>query len=96
MSNELLDDDIKPTRKKQTQREIELDVVRNVMSTVQGRAMMWRFVAQAGIFSSTFNPDSHVHAYQAGRREQGLLIDSDLRDASDEFYYLMLRENNAR
>jgi len=93
MTNDLLDDDEKPAKKKQTQREIELGVVRNVMSTVQGRAMMWRFVTQAGTFSSTFNPDPQVHAYQAGRREQGLLLDRELRDASDEFYYLMLREN---
>jgi len=46
MINELLDDDEKPAKKKQTQREIELGVIRNVISTPQGRAMMWRFVAQ--------------------------------------------------
>lgn len=93
MTNELLDDD-KPVKKKQTQREIELGVIRNVMSTVQGRAMMWRFVAQAGTFSSTFNPDPYAHAYQAGRREQGLWQSHELQEASEDFYHQMLRENS--
>lgn len=92
MSNELLDDE--PVKKKQSQREIDLGVIRNVMSTTQGRAMMWRFVAQACIFSSTFTPDPYAHAYQAGRREQGLWQSRELQEASEDFYYQMLRENS--
>lgn len=95
--NELTDDDDSPRKKKQSQREIELGTIRNAMSTVQGRAMMWRFVAQASIFSNTFTPDPYVHAHNSGVRSQGLWLDRELREASEDFYYLMLRENsNAR
>lgn len=81
------------TKKHKNSRELELLTLRNTMKSQQGRAMMWRILQRACIFNSTFCADPVTHGYNAGQRDVGLWLDTELRLASTDYYYMMLREN---
>ncbi len=81
----------------QDQRDLELLTIRNIMKTENGRAFMFRCLENCGTFNGTFDNDTHKHAFNAGLRQHGLWLDSELRDADDDsgtdYYYQMLKEN---
>jgi hypothetical protein len=94
--NELTDDDNveENTRKKLNVRELELYQITTTLKTPQGRAMIWRFLTQTGIFNNTFHPDPMLHACNAGKREHGLWLESELKAANLDYYLIMLKENS--
>src|ERR1700674_4489198 len=44
------------------------DVVRNLMSTTQGREFVWNILAECQVFHVTFNGDALQSAFNEGRR----------------------------
>ena len=76
------------------QRELELLAMRNTLSTEGGRAFMWRCLLNCGTFETMFTIDPFQHAFGAGMRSHGVWLDAELREASPNDYYKMMRENN--
>lgn len=78
--------------KKAQRREQELDDIKQVMGSRQGRRLMWRLISNAGVYRSTWSP---VHAEMAraeGQREFGVLLIDEIHAACPEQYEVMKRE----
>ena len=77
------------TRQQKRQREIE--DFKWLMGTVQGRRFVWRLLEKAGVFRSTFRPDSEM-VFLEGLRNMGLLLIADIHETCPEKYHVMVRE----
>jgi len=75
------------------ERELEKLEIQRIMSTEGGRAFMFRILTQAGTYDTTFDSDPYIHARNSGRRENGLWLDNELREATHPNYLRMLKEN---
>lgn len=75
-------------------RQLELNDVRTVLGTSDGRRFMWRYLRRCGIFSSSFVAgDSHQTAFLEGERRVGLELLADVNDADPGAYLKMMHEN---
>ena len=75
------------------ERELELLTIRNIMKTENGRLFMWHCLQNCCTFENIFNKDTIQHSYNSGLRSHGLWLDQELREASTDDYYKMLKEN---
>lgn len=75
-------------------RAIEVAELTSIMSTEGGRNVIRRHLNSTGVFTSTWNDDSHKHAYNAGKRQAGLTLVAELQEACPDKYSLLLEENN--
>ena len=75
------------------QRKIEVAELTHVMSSASGRNTMHRMLKYTGVDDDTFNPDTHEHARNSGRREVGLWLRDELKEACIDNYFIMLKEN---
>lgn len=82
--------DKRPNRNKK--RELELLTIRNIMSTENGRDFLYGQLYEAGVFISSFNADPILHAFIAGKRENGLRLEAELKEAAPKDYIRMLQE----
>lgn len=76
-------------------RKIEIAEMSVIMSTKGGRNFISRVLDECGVFSDTFDTDTHAHAKNAGRRQIGLWLVSELQDATPDEYSTLLRERLA-
>ena len=74
-------------------RELELLTIRNTMSNESGRAFMWRCLQNCCTFESIYNESAARSNFNSGLRSHGLWLDQELRTATKDNYYLMLKEN---
>lgn len=63
-----------------------------MMSTHGGRALLRRTIEYSGAFASTFDIDTHRHAYNAGKRQVGLHLIEQLESACPDKYLQLLEE----
>jgi hypothetical protein len=77
--------------KQKRMRDIELDDVRHVLSTPNGRRYMWRYLAECGVFQTSFDGSSRTY-FREGERNIGLKILADINEAQPEAYVTMLKE----
>jgi hypothetical protein len=70
-------------------RELEDIVV--VMNTEAGRRFIWRILVETGKDTCNFTGNSFVY-YNEGRRYIGVWTEKELKEASIELYFLMLKE----
>lgn len=76
-----------------SERKVEIAEVHNIMSNTSGRHTIYRILEFSGIDDDMFDPDSHKHAKNAGRREVGLWLRDELKTACFSEYLMMLKEN---
>lgn len=77
--------------KERFSRDRELDDLRVVLSSVQGRRFVWKVLNKAGVFRSSFTGDNATF-FNEGRREIGLMIIADVMDADETAYGRMAKE----
>ncbi len=75
------------------QRKIEIVEIMRILGTSEGRKFMMGILNASGIDSDMFDQDTHKHAYNAGKRSQGIRLRNDLKDAAPELYLRMLQEH---
>ena len=78
---------------KKTPNNPEALAVQNIMKNEGMRNYMWKHLQEAGVFESIFDADSIKHAYNAGKRQHGLVLDDDLRQYAPDDYIKMIKEN---
>ena len=71
----------------------ELLEYESILKTPSGRAVLFRCLEAAGLYSETFHQDSHIHARMSGMRSHGLWLESELKAASPELYMTMIKEH---
>lgn len=72
------------------------EVITSVMSTSFGRQWIWDQLAEAHIFTTTFNGDALQSAFQEGQRSRGLALLADILLACPDQYITAMRESNER
>lgn len=77
------------------EREILLNDVRHVLSSVQGRRFVWRILDMAGVYRSSFTGNSTTF-FNEGARNIGLRVLSDVMDAKPEAFLQMQQEDKKR
>lgn len=73
-------------------RERELDDVRYVLNSKQGRRFLWRYLAECGVYRSSFNGQFQTF-FNEGQRNVGLKLLADIQEASPEAYVTMMKES---
>jgi len=67
--------------------------VQNLMKNEGMRNYMWKQLQEAGVFENIFDMDPIKHAYNAGKRQNGLRLDQDLKEYAPDMYIKMMKEN---
>jgi len=71
----------------------ELNDMRAILSMPQGRRFVWRYLTHCKVFQSTFNHSGSITSFNEGMRNVGLMMLSDVNDASPESYLTMMKES---
>ena len=71
-------------------RNIEIADITAMMSKEGNRKFIAKILASTGVFTGTFDLDTHKHAFNAGKRQVGLSIISELEHACPDKYLLLL------
>lgn len=72
-------------------RQTELNDLRTILSSKEGRRILWRFLSHAGVFNSIWDNSARIH-YNAGKQDFGHFIQSEIVEADQEAYFLMMKE----
>lgn len=78
----------------QTQKQKEAQAKNDlifVLSSRQGRRMIWRILGYCKLFESIWRPSAEIHKL-AGMQEVGLFLTGEVMRADDEAYFQMMRE----
>jgi len=68
------------------------DDVTHVMSSQQGRRVVWNLLSAAGVFKTSFTGDNNATNFNEGRRSEGLRLFSDVMGFCPDLYMLMAKE----
>lgn len=63
-----------------------------LMSDPRGRRLVWRQLADSGIFQQSFNPEAMTMAFNEGRRSAGLRLISQVHTLCPDLYTIMMKE----
>lgn len=74
-------------------RETEEEDIKWLMSSKRGRRIVWRLLAQAGVFRPSFTTNAMQTAFNEGNRNYGLKILTLVHDYSADQYPQMMKEN---
>ena len=78
-------------RREREARRQELQDMALLLESPVGRRIVWRILAQCGIFTDGWDPSARIH-FNAGKRNVGLWLLDEVMAANDEAYLLMQRE----
>jgi len=79
-------------RRAKDDRKVEAADVKWLMSSRRGRRIVWRFLAQAGVYRSSFNANSMTMAFNEGARNSGLRLLDLVHEHCADAYPTMVRE----
>src|SRR5580698_4706023 len=71
-------------------------VIREVMSTTQGRAWIWSILSDCHIFHTTFTGDALSSAFSEGERNIGQRLLNTITDTCPDQYIQAMREHHER
>lgn len=69
-------------------------VLAQVLSTIQGRRLMWRWLSLTGLYRNPFSTNALAMAFNAGQQNVGQQLLAEVNRISPEAYVLMMREAN--
>lgn len=71
------------------------DSLRAVMSTTDGRLVVWSYLGKFGVYRGVYADNPQRMAYDAGRQQCGHDLLADVLAAGEDFYQVMEREMRA-
>lgn len=74
-------------------REREIDDIRFLLSTEQGRRFYWRYLSVCGIYQQSADNSGSWTYFKEGQRSIGLILMNDLMEADTEAYVKMIKES---
>lgn len=74
-------------------REVELSDLSAIMSTDAGRNVLLRILEHSGYFTSSYSQDQREHAFNEGRREEGLWLIQEMKQADSRHLMNILKEH---
>lgn len=76
-------------------RRQELNDLRQVLSTIEGRRVMWRLMAHCRAFSSVWDSSAKIH-YNAGQQDVGHFLIREVEEADQEAFFQMMKEQKEK
>lgn len=77
--------------KERRAREAEGEDLRKVLSTLEGRRVMWRLMSHCGVFETVWENSARIH-YNAGRQDVGHYIMQEIIKAEPKAFAQMMAE----
>ena len=65
-----------------------------LMADPRGRRLVWRQLAAAGVFQSSFDPTAMTMAFNEGRRSEGLRLLAQIHELCPDLYPTMMKEQS--
>jgi hypothetical protein len=81
---------------KEIARLTELDDIRFIMGSPEGRRFMWRLLSDGACFHSCFDPNAIIMGARASRKDFVLRYFNDVMQISTELYLQMVKENQVK
>lgn len=78
-----------------TNRWMELEDVRAVISTPNGRRFIWRLLQECHVFDSIWEPSARIH-YWAGQQDIGHFLQREIEAAKPEVMWMMAKESREK
>lgn len=72
-------------------RDSELNDLRFLLSTSQGRRFFWRFLSHCRVFGSVWEQSAKIH-YNAGKQDIGHFLQAEIVEADQDMYFKMMTE----
>lgn len=95
--NEVKDTDKKEEEKKKAiKRQIELEDVRYLMQSQQGRRFFWKLLGHCQVYGSIFNTNALTQSHNSGRQDVGHFVQGEIVQASPENYLKMQSEHQIK
>lgn len=82
----------KITEEQKREHQKNIDDVRKILKTPEGRRYFWRKMSECGIFHSSFNPNSNQTAFNEGERNIGLGMLDEINEADVAAFAQMQNE----
>lgn len=76
-------------------RQRELNDIRTVVASAEGRRLLWKIIAESGVFRKSYRGENNATNFNEGRRSVGNNLFNDLIEAKPEAFLQMQRENAA-
>jgi hypothetical protein len=76
-------------------RDLELNDLRYILNTDQGRRVIWRFMEHCRVFTSIMEASAKIY-YNAGAQDVGHYLMAEVAAADDEALFKMMREAKQR
>ena len=80
-------------RKEQLSRDKELNDLRAILSTAEGRRVIWRLLGHCKVHGSIWEQSARIH-YNAGVQDVGHFIMAEVIAAGEEFLFNMMKEGS--
>lgn len=80
------------TRDAKLRRERELNDLRSVLNTVEGRRFLWRILEFCGLYKTSFTGSSETF-FLEGQRNVGIKLITEIIETEPEAYLLMMKEH---
>ena len=81
------------TKNVKKRRGLELDAIKSIMATEDGRHFIWRMLQASGVESSDWNPDPIAQAHSIGRSDMGRWVLTEIKQAAFGSYMKMIEEH---
>lgn len=78
--------------KQESVRDRELNDLRAVLATLEGRRLLWRIMGFCKTFGSIWEGSARIH-YNAGQQDVGHFIMSEIAQADEEKLLSMMKES---
>jgi hypothetical protein len=83
----------KAKRRQSLGRDRELDDLKAVLGTLQGRRFVWRLLGHCSAFTSVFSADPYIAAHNSGRQDVGHFLMHEVEIAKPDAFLTMMHEH---
>nr|WP_091658874.1 hypothetical protein [Massilia sp. PDC64] len=81
-------------KRRELSRKQEIADFKWLMADPRGRRIVWRQLAAAGVFQSSFDPTAMTMAFNEGRRSEGLRLLAQIHAQCPDLYVTMMKEQS--
>lgn len=78
--------------KEKRKREAQLEDIRLVLRTIEGRRLIWRIMSECKIFGSVHHPSGSQVYYNSGRQDLGHFLLAEIIESDEQQLFHMMKE----
>lgn len=82
----------KLTEAQRRARQNEINDVKRILKTPEGRRYFWKLLSRCGMFRTSFTPNSNLTAFNEGKRDIGLTALLEISEADSSAFAQMQNE----